>query len=251
MRLMMVVKDSTITTCAMAGLGSFSHGDLSSSTGAASGAGFASPNGFAAAPDLANGEAPALGAAPNAPVSAKGEAPAAGGLGVAVAPRMGTLRCRRAERAGGLRAGGGRGGAEGGGGRGGGGVGGRCRGRGLLRGGVEGGGGHVEGADRLSSGLHPGDGFLLERVLEGERLLARRLALAEGGREGLGGPLASLRHRRLGRLRGVVLRRADDEPSPRIPPRFADPTPRTFPTRAGAAARVAAPAAEMIVMNDM
>ena len=86
MRLMMVVKDSTITTCAMAGLGSFSHGDLSSSTGAASGAGFASPNGFAAAPDLANGEAPALGAAPNAPVSAKGEAPAAGGLGVAVAP---------------------------------------------------------------------------------------------------------------------------------------------------------------------
>ena len=38
---------------------------------------------------------------------------------------------------------------------------------------------------------------------------------------------------------------------PRIPPRFADPTPRTFPTRAGAAARVATPAAEMIVMDDM
>ena len=76
---MIVVKDSTITTCAMAGLGIFSHAERSS-TSSAFAAGLASPKGFAAAPDLAKGLAPAPGADPNAPVSAKGDAPAAGGL---------------------------------------------------------------------------------------------------------------------------------------------------------------------------
>ena len=58
---MMVVNESTITTCAIAGFGSFSHAVRVSSTGAF--AGFASPNGFAAAPALAKGLTPVLGAA--------------------------------------------------------------------------------------------------------------------------------------------------------------------------------------------
>ena len=64
----------------MAGLGSFSHAVLVSSIGALEG--FASPKGFEAAPALANGEAPALGAA-----SANGEAALATGLVGASAPK--------------------------------------------------------------------------------------------------------------------------------------------------------------------
>ena len=87
MRVMIVVKDRTMTTCAMAGLGIFSHADLSSTfscTGALLGA---SPKGLAEDPDCAKGDPPAAGADPNALVSAKGDLPAAGAAGAAVAPK--------------------------------------------------------------------------------------------------------------------------------------------------------------------
>ena len=63
---MIVVNDSTITTCAMAGLGSFSHALLVSSS---AGLGLAldavaSPKGFAA-PLCANGDAPGRAACAN------------------------------------------------------------------------------------------------------------------------------------------------------------------------------------------
>ena len=215
---MIVVKDSTITTCAMAGLGIFSHAERSS-TSSAFAAGLASPKGFAAAPDLAKGLAPAPGADPNAPVSAKGDAPAAGGLDAlagGAAPN-------------GLAGGGGRGGAEGarrlcarggsGGaerrGRGGGGA---RLGLGLGRG-VERRGGHVERARRLARAFRARRGLVrLEGVLERQRLLARHLPLAERAREGFGRPLARLRHRRRRLLGRVVLRGADGQPSPPAAP---------------------------------
>ena len=81
---MIVVNDSTITTCAMAGFGSFSHALLVSSS---AGLGLAldavaSPKGFAA-PLCANGDAPLA-----APLCANGDAPlAAGFAGAAGAPK--------------------------------------------------------------------------------------------------------------------------------------------------------------------
>jgi hypothetical protein len=70
---MIVVNDSTITTCAIAGLGSFSHAFRVSSSAAALGldrVALASPKGFADAL-CANGDAPLL-AVDAAPASAKG-----------------------------------------------------------------------------------------------------------------------------------------------------------------------------------
>lgn len=83
MREIIVVNDSTMTTCAIAGFGSFSHALRVSSSFAGAGADFfgaASPNGFAAV-DCANGE-PAFGT----PASANGDPPAAGGFAGAAAP---------------------------------------------------------------------------------------------------------------------------------------------------------------------
>ena len=81
---MIVVNDSTITTCAMAGFGSFSHALLVSSS---AGLGLAldavaSPKGFAA-PLCANGDAPLA-----APLCANGDAPSlATGFAGAAAPK--------------------------------------------------------------------------------------------------------------------------------------------------------------------
>ena len=216
---MIVVKDSTITTCAMAGLGIFSHAERSS-TSSAFAAGLASPKGFAAAPDLAKGLAPAPGADPNAPVSAKGDAPAAGGLDALAgeAAPMGLPAATRARR--------------------------RRRGSRALRPRRERGrrkarprrrrgsarpwawpgrraprracrtGCRLARAFRARRGL-----VRLEGVLERQRLLARDLPLAERAREGFGRPLARLRHRRRRLLGRVVLRGADGQPSPPRRPR--------------------------------
>jgi hypothetical protein len=83
---MIVVNDSTITTCAIAGLGSFSHAFRVSSSAAALGldrVALASPKGFADAL-CANGDAPLL-AVDAAPASAKGDPPA--GFEGAAAPK--------------------------------------------------------------------------------------------------------------------------------------------------------------------
>ena len=82
---MIVVNDSTITTCAIAGLGSFSHAFRVSSSAALGLArvALASPKGFADAL-CANGDAPLL-AVDAAPASAKGDPPA--GFEGAAAPK--------------------------------------------------------------------------------------------------------------------------------------------------------------------